>query len=131
MKIRDLFRWFTAGTDSAEKVLDAGIRGIDALILTDEEKIEYHKKLADQWIELQKTLGPETTIRAVTRRILSVGIMGSYMLLCLVAAAVWPWLPGYTQVLLDIADGKFGLMTIGVAGFYFGPYMIGQFMKKK
>lgn len=124
-------RWFTAGSDSASKVLDAGIAGIDALVLTDEEKMELNKKLGDQWVELQKTLGPETTIRAVTRRILSVLIMGSYIVLCMGAAAVYKFDAAYTTVLLSIADGKFGVMALGVAAFYFGPYMIGQFMGKK
>lgn len=124
-------RWFTAGSDSASKVLDAGIAGIDALVLTDEEKMELNKKLGDQWVELQKTLGPETTIRAVTRRILSVAIMGSYLLLTLFAAGVYSVNEPYALVLLDIADGKFGVMALGVAAFYFGPYMIGQFLSKK
>lgn len=125
------FKWFQAGSDSATKVLDAGIKGIDALVLTEEERMELNKQLGQQWVDLQKTLGPETTIRAVTRRILSVAIMGSYMLLCLAAAAVYSFNPSYTDVLLDIAEGKFGVMTLGVAAFYFGPYMVGQFMGKK
>lgn len=131
MNIRSIFRWFSAGSESASKVLDAGIRGIDALVLTDEEKLNMHKALGEQWIELQKTLGPETTIRAVTRRILSVAIMGGYLLFILAAAVAYPFSPEYTNLLLSIVDGYFGLMAIGVAGFYFGPYMVGQFMNKK
>lgn len=127
----NFFKWFSAGSDSATKVLDAGIKGIDALFLTEEERLQLNKQLGEQWVKLQETLGPETTIRAVTRRILSVAVMGSYMLLCLTAAAVYQINPEYTDVLLDIAEGKFGLMTLGVAGFYFGPYMIGQFVGKK
>ena len=130
----NIFKWFSAGTESATKVLDAGIKGIDALVLTQEERMELNRRLGEQWIELQKTLGPETTIRAVTRRILSVLIMVSYIALCIAAAAVYPVLPEYTNILLSIADGKFGVMTLAVAAFYFGPYMIGQFMgigKKK
>lgn len=127
----NIFKWFSAGAESAEKVLDAGIRGVDALILTQEEKLELHRKLGEQWIKLQETLGPETTIRAVTRRILSVAIMASYLGLCILAAAVYPWYAEYTNVLLSIAEGKFGLMAIGVAAFYFGPYMMGTFMNKK
>jgi hypothetical protein len=56
-----LFDWLTAGPKAAEKVLDGTISGIDKLILTEEERIDARQKFLDSWLQLQATLGEETT----------------------------------------------------------------------
>lgn len=124
--------WFTAGPDSAKKVLDAGINGIDALVFTDEEKAVMRQKLGDQWIELQKALGEETTVRSVTRRILAVTIMAAYTVLVLSAAIVYGLdAIEYAKFLLELAESKFGWLAAGVGAFYFGPYMLGRMGSNK
>jgi hypothetical protein len=127
----NIFKWFSAGADSAEKVLDAGIRGIDALVLTEEEKLEMHRKLGESWIELQRILGPETSIRSLTRRILAVIILGSFTTLVMGAAGVWMWYPEYAAFLLSLADSQFGYLVLAVASFYYGPEMIARVLTKK
>jgi hypothetical protein len=125
-----LFSWLISGPKAAEKVLDAGISGIDKIFHTDEEKSDARQKLFDGWKDLQKVLGEETTIRSVTRRILAFIIMGSFTFLVLYAAIVWPFNVEYAKFLLQLAESKFGWMAVGVAGFYFGPNMIGRMRKK-
>lgn len=124
------FDWFRAGPQAAEKVLDAGIKGIDALVYTDEEKAGARQKLLDQWIELQKHLGQETTVRSITRRVIAFASTGAYILLILVAAIAYPWWTDYAKFLIDLAEGKFGWIVLTVVGFYFGPPMIQRMSKK-
>jgi len=125
-----LFSWLTSGPKAAEKVLDASIRGLDKIFHTKEEQSDARQKLTETWIGLQKILGDETTVRSVTRRILAIMVMVPFVLLILVAAFSWPFNPEYATFLLELADGQFSWLVIGVAGFYFGPHMIGR-MKKK
>jgi hypothetical protein len=125
------FEWITAGPRAAEKVLDAGISGIDKLVYTEEEKAEARGKMLDSWIKLQETLGEETTVRGVTRRILAVMFCGVYVLLTLVAAVVWPWMKDYANFLWEIANGQYGWITMSVAVFYFGPYVFERMFAKK
>ncbi len=124
-----LFSWFKAGPEAAEKVLDAGIKGIDALVYTDEEKAGARQKLLDQWIDLQKHLGQETTVRSITRRVIAFASIGAYILLIVLAAAVYLWLPEYAKFLIDLAEGKFGWIVLTVVGFYFGPPMLQRLTK--
>lgn len=126
----NILNWFSAGSDTATKVLDAGIAGIDALILTEEERLTMQAKLGDHWLETQKALQDESTIRSVTRRVLSWVVMGSYTLLVLAAAVAYGFDADYGKFLLDLADGKFGFLVVMVGGFYFGPHMLGRFLKK-
>lgn len=114
---------FGAGPSAAEKVLDAGIRGIDSLVYTDQEKAEARQKLLDTWIETQKVLQNETPIRSVTRRIIAFAVIFPFVFLVLLAACVYPWLPLYSKFLLELAQSQFGWLVVGVATFYFGPMM--------
>lgn len=126
MKFLDLFR---AGPDAATKVLDTGIAGIDKIVYTEEEKADARQKLLDTWIELQKTLGGETSVRGVTRRILTFLTVLPYTLLILVAAVMYYYNVEYANFLVNLADGKFGLIVATIVVFYFGP-MVGRILGK-
>ncbi len=118
--------WFASGPKAAEKVLDASIRGVDALVYTDEEKAVAKQKVLESWLKLQETMGEETTVRAVTRRILAVMIMSPFVGMAVGAAVAYKFDKDYANFLYDMAEGSFGTMAIMVAVFYFGPYMLGQ-----
>lgn len=126
----NLLKWFASGPEAATKVLDAGIKGLDALVFTEEEKSELSKKLGDQWIELQKVLGEETTVRSVTRRMIALLVVAPFVLLVLGAAAAYPFHREYAGFLLELAQSQFGWLTMGVAAFYFGPFMLQRMSKK-
>lgn len=127
----NILKWFSSGPAAAEKVLDAGIKGIDALVFTDEERAALHKELASNWLELQKVLGEETTVRSVTRRVIAIMVVGPFVALVLGAAAAFPFSQEYAKFLLELAQSQFGWLTLGVAGFYFGPHMIQRMSAKK
>jgi len=124
-----MFRWFTkmftGGPEAATTALKAGIAGIDMLVLTQEEHIKYQKELADTWNQTQKAIQEETSIRSVTRRILAFMTMGSFVALVLSAAVVYKFDAAYSKFLLELAEGQFGWLVMGVATFYFGP-MLGR-----
>ena len=126
----NLLKWFASGPAAAEKVLDAGIRGLDALVFTEEEKAVMQKQLGEQWIEIQKVMLGETSIQAVTRRVLAIMTLGSFTTLVLGAAAAYPFAKEYAAFLLDLAQSQFGWMALGVMGFYFGPYMVQRMLNK-
>jgi hypothetical protein len=124
MNLKSLFSWFASGPKAAERVLDGAISGIDKLIFTEEEKSEVRTKLADQWLELQKLLGEETTTRSVSRRIIALLFVVPFVLLNVSAAVIYAFNEAYARFMFEVADGQFGVLTLTVAGFYFGPYML-------
>lgn len=126
-----LFSWFTGGSKVAEKVLDAGISGIDKMFFTKEEKAEFYAKLGNQWVDMMKVLQGESSIRSITRRVIAFAVIFTYIPLVLAAAGVYLWYPEYSAFLLAIADGKFGWLVITIGSFYFGPYMIQRLLTGK
>ena len=122
------FDWFKTGPKAAEKILDGTIKGLDALVLTNEEKEQYAQKAAEAWLDAQKVLHDESSIRSVTRRLIALLVMVPYIGLVLACAVALPFNPEYSKFYLALADGKFGLLALAVVTFYFGPYMIGRAM---
>lgn len=121
---------FGSGPDAAEKVLDAGIRGLDALVFTDEEKNVAKQKLSETWLETQKVLQAETSIRSVTRRIIAFVIIFTFTGLILAGAIFFKFDKEYSAFLLSLAEGQFGWLVVTVATFYFGP-MVGRIFETK
>lgn len=114
----------------ATKVLDNVAKGLDALVLTDEERIQYNSKATELWLQAMKDDHESGQIRAITRRVLAFLIAVPFVLLCLASAIVYPFDPEYAKHLLSLAESNFGYLTMGVAAFYFGPSMVGRIMKK-
>ena len=126
----NIFKWFASGPDAASKVLDAGISGVDKIFFTKEEQSEARQKLLDSWIKLQESLGPETTVRAVARRIIALLFVVPFVLMVVAAAIIHPFNAQYAVFLIDVAQGQFGWIVLTVVGFYFGPYMISKAIGK-
>lgn len=125
-----MFGWikalFGAGPEAASKALDAGIAGLDKMFYTAEEKAEALQQLSDTWLKTQAALQNETSIRSVTRRIIAFSVIFPYVFLVLAAAVSYLFNPEYSKFLLQLAEGNFGWLVLGVAGFYFGPAMFAR-----
>jgi hypothetical protein len=127
-----LFDWLTAGPKAAEKVLDGAISGIDKLVYTDEEKADARKEFMEHWLKLQATLGEETTVRGVTRRLLALLVVGTYVGLSVGSVLVWKFDKAYADFIWEVANaGQYGYMTLAVVVFYFGPYVFERLFGKK
>ena len=126
-----LFDWLLAGPKAAEKVLDATVSGLDKLVLTEEERHDMTLKAGEHWIELQKLLGEETTVRGMTRRILAVMCTGVYILLSVGSVVVWKFDKAWADFMWEVANaGQYGYITLTIIAFYFGPYFLkGLFSK--
>ncbi len=127
-----LLDWITAGPKAAEKVLDATVSGIDKLVYTEEEREDARSKFLDHWLELQKTLGEETSVRGVTRRIIALLCIGTYVGLSVASVAVWKFDKLYADFIWEVANaGQYGYITLTIVAFYFGPYFLQKLLGKK
>jgi hypothetical protein len=127
MGILDIFTG-NKGVETAEKVLDAGISGIDKIFYTEEEKAEANKKMGDLWLDTQKVLSNESSPRSVTRRIIAWAIILNTMLfadVCLVLA-----ITDRKQTIdriVDVANAfNLGWAFVVVIGFYFGTHLVSK-----
>jgi hypothetical protein len=110
-------------------LVDAGVRGIDALFFTEEEKSVASQKTLDTWLETQRVLINENTAKSITRRILACMIVGSFMLQSFIAIGLYRLDKEWSQMVLDIMKAE-GTLVATVAFFYFGYYGVKQIIGK-
>ena len=75
------------------EVVKKGVEGIGKCFFTDQEKAEFTLKAGEMWIRVQEAIASENTIRSMTRRVLAVMILGTFLLLLLAAGGFYPFLP--------------------------------------
>lgn len=93
---------------------------IDEQKFTDEERSQASAKAASQMIEMIKATRDENSPRHVTQRYLAWGIMGAFVFLILLSAAVWPFSPDYSAMLFTLASKSvMGELAMGVGAFFF------------
>lgn len=120
--------WLTNIFTSSEKAVEiagnianASIAGIDKIIFTDEERAEMGIKRMQTWLEVQKALAEENSIRSITRRIVAVTMIGLFGLLLLSGAVLYRVDPGWSEFLLKLCGQMFEVVLLIVI-FYFGWY---------
>lgn len=110
--------WLISGGATAGKVVDATINAGDALFFTPEEKSQANLKKLDWSLKYLKL----TSGQNVARRLITVGVVGVWVILVLAAVisgyfdrgddsfAVWVF-----EVIKDVVNGPFMI----IVGFYF------------
>lgn len=106
-----------------DKIVDGAISAGDKLFFTNEEKADFSKGIADAQLEFIKTTVSESSIRSITRRLLSILIVIVFLTLILWAVAVGYWDLVYSRYVFEVAKELYGLVMM-VAGFFFGGYMV-------
>src|SRR5690554_4531075 len=124
-----LFKIFK-GKVNVEQVSNSVIEGVDKLFFTKEEKMSIAKEIADAQVEFLKTTVSENSARSITRRWLSIGIMGVFLVLIIVTAVAYPFSKEYAQFTLELA-GSLTTLVMMVAAFFFGGYMVNNHILQK
>lgn len=113
---------------TTNKVIDNVSSGIDKLILTDEERLDYNKDAMNLWLKMQKALGDENSVRAKARRALAVTtavVFFTTFLVALVHICIGYWIGIDTSPLvnkiIELAKAfSLGTLSTTVFVFYFG-----------
>jgi hypothetical protein len=69
-------------------LLDKAASGIDALILTDEERVKYNIKKQELYLELEKEVNKQCLPRALTRRYIALMVTIPYILIVVIKCFV-------------------------------------------
>jgi hypothetical protein len=100
----------------SDKVIDAGISAIDAMVYTDEEKANMELSKSKMKIEILKAYEPFK----LAQRVLAFGITGLVIVLVLVSLGVM-YNGGNVSDVYAVADHfNIGLAFISIIVFYFG-----------
>lgn len=115
--------------ETAGKVVDGVISGVDKLFFTDEEKTEASQKAMDSIYSFIKTTMDKSSIRSITRRVLAVEVVSAFVFLLLAGAMIYILNPTWAAHVLDCAKALSNLV-LAVSVFYFGPYQVGGMIQK-
>ena len=110
--------------ETAGKVVDGVLSGVDKLFFTDEEKTEASQKAMDSIYSFIKTTMDESSIRSITRRILAVMIVFTFLFLLVFGAFLYFLNPAWSARVLECA-ATLSNLVLAVSVFYFGPYQVG------
>lgn len=127
------FSWLSGagkGVDIADKAVSGLFSGIDKLVFTAEEKADYSNQAAKIYLEHQKVTLGENTAKSITRRILAVMVMGTFLFLLLFSVGIYKFDSGWSKVSLKVA-GELSTGFTAIIIFYFGYYAIGNLMDKR
>jgi hypothetical protein len=128
-----MFGWFSKLAGKSD-LLDKAAAGLDALVLTDEEKIKYHAERHKNFIELEKEVNKQSTPRALTRRYLTLLVAVPYITLTTIACIIefLAALGIINAVELSKVDNLLEWMALAFMSaviFYFGTQAVDKFKK--
>jgi len=114
--------------DTVAETVKSGVGMLDNAFYTEQEKAANNAKMMDLWLEIQKTTASENSIRSITRRYLAWVVMGTYVLIVLMACIVWKSDPAWAEYILSLlTKTNLSYLALIVGFFYFGSYAIGQY----
>ena len=131
------FSFLNSGTKAAEnatdiaKTLTGGIvNGIDALVLTDEERIQYRADAVKVQLKFWEAFGKENTDQSKARRELAKATFYVYFFLILSGAVVYKFDQSYAIYLFKIVESLTWLVGM-IAAAYFVPHQVSKVYKNK
>jgi hypothetical protein len=82
-----MFGWFSKLAGKSD-LLDKVATGVDALILTDEERVKYNLKKQELYLELEKEVNKQCLPRALTRRYIALIITIPYITIVIIKCLI-------------------------------------------
>tara|TARA_R110002153_G_scaffold144219_1_gene295375 strand:- start:155 stop:538 length:384 start_codon:yes stop_codon:yes gene_type:complete len=123
-----LFSFLSGNTKSVDKVVDAGISGLDKLFFTEEEKADYNNKLQKLHLEFVKIAANESTAQSISRRMICLPVV--YVWLLLTVGSVVAELFSLPTEAIKHAVEVMSLPALTAIGFYCGRHIANNFGKK-
>ena len=120
------------GSKAVDELATGIIKGADALVFTEEERVAYNKDASQLWLEVQRVTATENTERSRSRRHAAAVIMinGTFAFWVILVAG-W-FVEGFGDYALALADRFYiGEMMFGVSVFFFGNQLLGRFNENK
>lgn len=126
----NLWGFLSGNSKSVEKVVDAGIAGIDKLVFTDEEKAEYHAKLQKLHLQFVQIAANESTTQSISRRLICLPVIYSWLIL--IFMNVWFEVWGFSEVKsITLAIEQMSVPALASIGFYVGRHLVSDWNRKK
>ena len=118
--------WLKAGdkaADAAVGIIDGVKSGLDMLVLTDEEKLQYKQKGMQLYLDHQKLNMEQNSERSKARREIAKAIVYFTLALIIVIGSLWKIDPGWASFIQKLMVDMMGSSSfVAIIVFYFGYY---------
>ena len=120
-----MFNWLFGNSNSASKVVDGVVNGLDALIFTDEEKSIASQKVLDFKIEYAK----HTQNQSIARRVIAFIVSGLWGALNLFAVGLHFFSVPGSEFVFKVISENINTPFMIIVGFYFAAHVVGKLGK--
>ena len=114
------FKALFGSPETTGKVVDAAVKGMDAIIFTDEEKSLAGEKFRDWYLKYLEATHPQN----LSRRLITIFVMILWTALMLLGVLVWPVSPEYSDIVFKYMNEVVSEPFAWIVGFYFGTHAI-------
>lgn len=117
--MRKLFGAIFGSSKNTETIVEGAVKGLDALVFTDEEKSQVNAKLGDWFLKYLQATQPQN----LSRRLIAVIVVALWAFMILLGLAVHPFNETYSErifyTLQDVVNTPFSI----IIGFYFAAHL--------
>jgi hypothetical protein len=115
--------WMMGNAKSAEKIVSAGISGVDKLVFTEEEKADYNHKLQELHLEFVKVAASESTAQSISRRMICLPVVYVWLLLIVLNTGLAiGGFEGSTTAIMKAIE-HMNMPALAAIGFYVGRHI--------
>lgn len=120
------FGWITGGTETANKVVDGVVDGVDAMFFTNEEKSVANQKILDWKLKYAQASSGQN----IARRVIAIGVFGLWALLIAIAVVAKALdAKEFCTFIFEMMEANVNTPFSIVLGFYFLAHVARGFSK--
>lgn len=117
--MRKLLAAIFGSSKNTETIVEGAVKGLDALVFTDEEKSEVNAKLGDWFLKYLAATQPQN----LARRLIAVIVTALWSLLILAGVGVYKWDKDYSFFIFDTLRDTVNTPFSIIIGFYFAAHL--------
>ena len=126
-----ILSFLTGNSKSVDKIVDAGINGVDALFYTEEEKAQNRVKMQELYHKYVEIAANESTTQSISRRMICLPVVYAWLLLIFLNVGITIFLPDLNTSIIMQSIGYMNTPALASIGFYVGRHLVSDFKGKK
>ena len=125
-----LFSILAGSSKSVDKIVDAGINGVDAMFYTDEEKAQHKAKMQELYFKFVEISANESTTQSVSRRMICMPVVYVWLALIIANVCASLFAPALDTATISDTIKQMNTPALAAIGFYVGRHLATSFNSK-
>ncbi len=112
--------------ENADKLVNGAVKGLDAIVFTEEERSVANSKLNDWYLKYLQATQPQN----LARRIIAIAVTAMWALLTLLGTALYFINPEWSEFVFRVLSEVVNMPFMIIIGFYFLKHTVTAYNKK-